>query len=59
VKYGGNVKFPVITDDYLFIFADWMKKLGNSKSSTGIYLRALRSVFNEDSNFIGLATRSG
>jgi integrase/recombinase XerD len=47
VKYGGNVKFPVITDDYLFMYGDWMKTLGNSKSSTGIYLRALRSVFNE------------
>ena len=46
-KFGGDVPFQKITAKYLYSYGEWMKELGNSKTTTGIYMRNLRSVFNE------------
>jgi integrase/recombinase XerD len=50
VKFGGNRPFQKVTPRDLHMYGEWMKELGNSKTSTGIYLRNLRSVFNEADN---------
>jgi integrase/recombinase XerD len=47
VKFGGNQPFKKVVPKYLFMYGEWMKDLGNSKTSTGIYMRNLRAVFNE------------
>jgi len=46
-KFGGNAAFQKVTAKYLHAYGEWMKGLGNSKTTTGIYLRNLRGVFNE------------
>jgi integrase len=52
VKFGGNVRFSAITEDYLYLYEDWMKNQtgkrveGNSKTTIGIYLKNLRRAFN-------------
>lgn len=52
VRYGGNLKFQKLTEDYLFQYLDWMKnntdgkKKKCTKTTCGIYLRSLRRVFN-------------
>lgn len=47
VKYGGNMPFHKVTPLFLQMYGEWMKELGNSKTTTGIYLRNLRCVFND------------
>ncbi|MDP4149347.1 MAG: site-specific integrase [Bacteroidota bacterium] len=47
VKFGGNVKFKRINKLYLYNYTEWMKGLGNSKTTVGMYIRHLRHVFNE------------
>jgi integrase len=46
-----SFKFPLrfehITPDFLREYENWMLKKGNSITSVGIYLRALRSIYNE------------
>jgi integrase/recombinase XerD len=46
-KFGGNATFQKVTHKYLHAYGEWMKSQGNSKTTTGIYLRNLRGVFNE------------
>jgi integrase len=52
-KYGGNLRFTEITVDFLRSYEQWMKGKNSSKTTIGIYLRALRAMFNEaDANGI-------
>jgi integrase/recombinase XerD len=46
-KFGGNATFQKVTSKYLHAYGEWMKGLLNSKTTTGMYMRNLRSVFNE------------
>jgi integrase/recombinase XerD len=53
-QFGGNVRFKVITAAYLRTYADWMKnhtdevkKRKCSKTTIGMYLITLRTMFNE------------
>lgn len=46
-KFRGNVKFIDITVSYLNQYEQWMRNANNSKSTTGMYLRALRTIYNE------------
>ncbi|MFT4093248.1 MAG: site-specific integrase [Niabella sp.] len=46
-SYGGNVRFTTITADYLRDYERWVKSNGNSKTTVGIYIRSLRTMFNE------------
>lgn len=45
-KYFGNVKFSEITPDSLNDYETWMLGKGRSVTSVGIYLRSLRTLFN-------------
>jgi integrase/recombinase XerD len=47
-KFGGNVTFQQITDDWLFEYEAWMTtEMENSLTTVGIVLRPLRCIFNE------------
>lgn len=47
-SFRGNVRFNEITKHYLKEYDSWMvNTLGNSKTTVGIYARALRAVVNE------------
>ena len=46
-KFRGNALFSEITIDYLYQYELWMKKLGRSRTTTGIRVRVLRTIFNE------------
>ena len=47
IEFGGEgLTLNVIDVDFLRRFAQWMKSEGYSVSSTGVYLRNLRAVFN-------------
>ncbi|MEP6749314.1 MAG: site-specific integrase [Bacteroidota bacterium] len=46
-KFRGNVKFTDISTGYLYQYENWMLERGNSKTTVGIKLRALRCIFNE------------
>ncbi|HEY4063880.1 MAG TPA: site-specific integrase [Puia sp.] len=53
-QFGGNVRFKAITASYLRSYADWMKnhtdevkKRKCSKTTIGMYLITLRTMFNE------------
>jgi integrase/recombinase XerD len=46
-KFRGNVRFTEITPSFLRQYELWMLKQENSKTTVGIYLRALRAIFNE------------
>ena len=46
-KFRGNMKIADITVSYLNQYEQWMRNAGNSKSTIGMYLRALRTIFNE------------
>jgi integrase/recombinase XerD len=45
--FRGELHFEDITVEFLNDYENWMLEKGNSLTSVGIYLRALRSVFNE------------
>lgn len=46
-KFMGNVLFSDITQSWLNQYEQWMKKRGRTRTTTGIKLRALRTMFNE------------
>lgn len=46
-KFRGNVLFSDVTVDYLNDFERWMLRKNISKTTIGIYVRSLRSIFNE------------
>ncbi len=46
-KFKGNVSFFDITISYLYQYELWMKNQGLSRTTTGIRLRVLRTIFNE------------
>lgn len=48
-KFSGtcNVPFEYFSFDRLQKYQKWMRENGNSDTSTGIYLRSLRAIFNE------------
>lgn len=46
--FRGNVRFLQVTSQYLKEYEAWMISVqGNSKTTVGIYTRALRTIFNE------------
>ena len=45
--YHSNLSFDIITSEFLLDYENWMLGKGKSKTSVGIYLRALRSIYNE------------
>lgn len=45
--YKGNVSFSEITVGFLYQYETWMLNRGASKTTVGIVLRPLRSIFNE------------
>lgn len=45
-KFASNVKFADITPEFLRKYEKWMLTSGNSVTTVGIYLRALRALFN-------------
>ena len=46
-KFKGNVLFTDITTSYLHQYENWMMKRGCSRTTVGIKLRPLRTIFNE------------
>ena len=46
-KFKGNVLFTDITASYLHQYKNWMLKRGCLKTTVGIKLRPLRTIFNE------------
>lgn len=52
-RFSGNVTLSYITVNYLNRYEQWAKQGGMSKTTIGIYTRALRTIFNEaDANGI-------
>lgn len=46
-KFRGDVSFTIITATYLKEYENWLKSQDISRTTIGIYLRPLRSIFNE------------
>jgi integrase len=46
-RFRGNVLFTEVTVDYLNDYERWMLKQDYSKTTIGIYVRSLRTIFNE------------
>ena len=46
-KFRGNVRFVDITVNYLKDYEQWMLQQDYSKTTVGIYIRSLRTIFNE------------
>lgn len=46
-KFQRNAKFANVTPSFLESYEAWMMDQGNSKTTVGIYLRSLRSLFND------------
>ena len=46
-KFRGNLLFSDITVSYLKEYENWMKANDKSKTTIGIYIRTLRTIFNE------------
>jgi integrase len=46
-KFKGDVPFSLITPSFLAEYENWLKNQEVSKSTVGIYLRPLRTMFNE------------
>ena len=46
-KFKDSLQFEDITIEFLRDYEKWMMKEGNSLTTVGIYLRSLRSVYNE------------
>jgi integrase/recombinase XerD len=47
MKFRGNVSFNEITVAYLNQYEQWLQNRDVSKTTIGIYIRALRTIFNE------------
>jgi integrase/recombinase XerD len=47
ISFRSNLSFEAITADFLIEYENWMIGKGKSKTTVGIYLRALRAIFNE------------
>lgn len=47
VRFKGNVNFKEITVNFLNQFENWMVQQDYSKTTIGIYIRQLRTLFNE------------
>jgi integrase/recombinase XerD len=41
-----NIPFSIVTPDFLNRYEQWMIRQDNSRTTVGIYLRALRAIFN-------------
>ena len=46
-KFRGNLRFVDITVNYLKDYEQWMLQQDYSKTTVGIYIRSLRTIFNE------------
>lgn len=46
-KFRGNVRFEEITVSFLHEYENWLKQKNISKTIIGMYLRPLRTIFNE------------
>ncbi len=46
-KFRGNVRFQDITVSFLHEYENWLKQKNISKTTIGMYLRPLRTIFNE------------
>jgi integrase/recombinase XerD len=46
-KFRGNLRFVDVTVNYLKEYEQWMLQQDYSKTTIGIYIRCLRSIFNE------------
>ena len=46
-KFRGNVRFDEITVSYLYEYENWLTSQEISKTTIGMYLRPLRTIFNE------------
>jgi integrase len=55
-KFRGDVSFEIITVSFLTEYENWLKSSGVSKTTVGIYLRPLRTIFNE-ANEVGIIRR--
>ena len=49
-KFTGNVSFENITVSFLHEYENWMLVKEVSKTTIGMYLRPLRTIFNEAAN---------
>jgi integrase/recombinase XerD len=53
LRFAGSVPFKTVTVEFLRLYADWLKtptedkKKTCNKTTTGIYMRRIRTVFNE------------
>ncbi|MEO6730184.1 MAG: site-specific integrase [Ferruginibacter sp.] len=46
-KFRGNVHFEAVTVSFLHEYENWLKQKNISKTTVGMYLRPLRTIFNE------------
>jgi integrase/recombinase XerD len=46
-KFRGNVQFKAITASFLYEYEHWLTAKNISKTTIGMYLRPLRTIFNE------------
>lgn len=46
-KFRGNVRFQDVTVSFLHEYENWLKQKNISKTTIGMYLRPLRTIFNE------------
>lgn len=46
-KFRGNVRFHEVTVSFLHEYENWLKQKNISKTTIGMYLRPLRTIFNE------------
>lgn len=49
-KFAPNARFADVSPDFLHRYEKWMLELGNSVTTVNIYLRSLRSLFNNAIN---------
>jgi integrase/recombinase XerD len=46
-KFRGNVRFTEVTASFLYEYENWLKAKNVSKTTIGMYIRPLRTIFNE------------
>jgi len=46
-KFRGNVRFEKVTVSFLHQYETWLRNRNISKTTIGMYLRPLRTIFNE------------
>lgn len=46
-KFAPDLTFAEVTVQFLYDYEDWMRNQGNSSSTIGIYLRNLRTIYNQ------------